>query len=394
MAFVAVFCGCSGSAFTALPTSAGTGSGSGGTVAGGSGGGGDAGPTVADGGGSSSGGSTSDAAAGADNGLPSQPGIDASSADGDAGGRESKDSGGGPAVYPPLKFSDIGTAVQISGSFLFTEGPVWDPAKNVLYFTDINADTVYRLTLPNTFDAFVKPVGNADGLGLDPQGNLIAAGFVARSVWRLAGSSMQTIANSYQGKKLNSPDDITARSDGVIYFTDPLFGINGSQGFAAQTQEQTTQGVYRVTTDGTVHIEDSSASGPNGLDLSPDEHTLYVAYTSTGEVAKFAVGVDGALSNRSTFASGVTIADSMSVDAGGNVYVASFSGIAVFSPAGTRLGTIATGSQIPTNCAFGGADQKTFFITARTGLTGTPTAGNASVYRIDNMPIPGMPGRN
>jgi gluconolactonase len=392
---LAVSCGCSGSPLTNLPAGAGSGSGSGAASGGSSGSGGGSDGRATDGGGGGSDATTaSDGAAAGDSGLPREPGVDASSADADSGSARGKDAGGGPVAYPPLKFSDIGTAVQVSGSFLFTEGPVWDPAKNVLYFTDINADTVYRLTLPNTFDTVVKPAGNADGLGLDPQGNLIAAGFVARNVWRFAGSAMQTIASSYQGKKLNSPDDITARSDGVIYFTDPVFGINGSQGFTSQTQEQGTQGVYRVTTDGTVHLEDSSTSGPNGIDLSPDEHTLYVAYTSSGEVAKFVVGTDGALSGRSTFASGVTIADSMSVDAGGNVYVASFSGIAVFSPAGTRLGTIATGSQIPTNCAFGGADQKTFFITARTGLTGTPTAGNSSIYRIDNMPIPGIPGRN
>jgi gluconolactonase len=284
--------------------------------------------------------------------------------------------------------------VQISGQFLFTEGPVWDPGKSVLYFSDINASIVYRLTLPSTFDSLVASSGNANGLALDPSGSLIAAGFVARDIWRLSGSTMQPITSSYQNKKLNSPDDITARTDGVIYFTDPLFGINGSQGFTSQTEEQSTQGVYRVTTDGMVHLEDSSSSGPNGIDLSPDEHTLYVSYTGSGEVAKFAVGPNGALSNRTTFATGVTIADSMSVDSGGNVYVASLGGIAVFNPEGTLLGTISAGGQVPTNCAFGGSDQKTFFITARTGLTGTPTAGNASVYRIDNMPVPGMPGRN
>jgi gluconolactonase len=82
----------------------------------------------------------------------------------------------------------------------------------------------------------------------------------------------------------------------------------------------------------------------------------------------------------------------MTVDAGGNVYVASFSGIAVFAPSGTRLGTIAVG-EVPTNAAFGGPDQKTLLITARKSLIGTPAAGNSNVYRVDNMPIPGMPGK-
>ncbi len=107
---------------------------------------------------------------------------------------------------------------------------------------------------------------------------------------------------------------------------------------------------------------------------------------------EFAVGADGALSNPTPFASGVSTADSMCVDAGGNLYVASLNGIVVFDPSGPPLGTIATG-QVPTNCAFGGPDQTTLFITGRTAITGTPIAGNASLMRIDHMPVPGMPGR-
>ena len=80
--------------------------------------------------------------------------------------------------------------------------------------------------------------------------------------------------------KLNSPDDIIARSDGVIYFTDPAFGIDGSQGFTSETQELSFEGVYRLTTDGTLHLEDKSMTTPNGVDLSPDEHTLYVSFTT------------------------------------------------------------------------------------------------------------------
>lgn len=329
-----------------------------------------------------SGGTTAGGAGGS--GFPmdggSRVGIDGSSA------------GPAPVMYPPLEFSAIGTPVQISGQFLFTEGPIWDPAKGVLYFTDINANAVYQLTLPNRFDVLLQPAQYADGLALDAQGNLIGAGFSARDIWRLSSGTMETIAVNYQGMKLNSPDDLISRSDGVLFFTDPTFGINGSQGLPSQAPELSFQGVYRVTTDGVLYVEDETTSAPNGVELSPDEQLLYVSYTSTGEVYTFAVASDGALSRKTLFANGVTIADSMCVDAGGNLYVASLSGIVVFRPDGTRLGTIAVG-QIPTNAAFGGPDQTTLFITARRSLIGTPAAGNSGLYRIDHMPIPGIPGK-
>jgi gluconolactonase len=285
----------------------------------------------------------------------------------------------------------------VSDQFLFTEGPIWDPANQVLYFTDINGDAVYRFTPPSTFDVVLQPAGHPDGLALDAQGSVIAAGYASRDIWRLHGSSMETLVDAYQGKKLNSPDDLIARSDGIVYFTDPTFGIAGGSGLAAQTQEQSTQGVYRLATDGTVTLEDSSTSGPNGVELSPDERTLYVSYTNTGEVDAFDVASDGSLSNKRTFATSVPIADSMCVDARGDVYVATGNftgggGLAVFDPGGKSLGTIAL-TQVPTNCAFGGADQRTLYITARASLLGTPAAGNASLYRIDAMPIPGLPGR-
>jgi gluconolactonase len=347
-------------------------------------------------GGSSSGSvATSDSGGGDDGSSPVSPGND--------GGRT-------PGTYPPLKFSDIGRPVLISSQFYFTEGPVWDPAHDVLYFTDINAQkngktvgAIYRLTLPSTIDVFFEPDGNADGLGLDPQGNIIAAGFVSRSIWRLSNNTMQTLAacpsaattTCYAGKEVNTPDDITARSDGTIYFTDPTFA-SGGQGFPSQTLPLSqAQGVYRLATDGTLHLEDTSTQGPNGINLSPDEKTLYVAYTTGNTVARFAVAPDGSLSKKQTFAS-AALADSMCVDAGGNVYVGTSGGLAVFDPAGQSQGTISVAGQLTTNCAFGGADQRTLFITSRaqSTLVGTPVANDSSLYKIDKMPIPGIPGQN
>jgi len=398
---VAALCGCSGGSTPA--TSLNSGGGSGSSSSGGSNGGDDA-----SNGSSSSGSGSGGSGAGADDGGGTSGSPDAT-AGGDSGHPPGKDSGTSPVTYPPLKFSDIGQATKISaGQFYFTEGPIWDPAKNVLYFTDINAHqgtatggAVYKLTLPSTFEILFQPDGNADGLGLDPQGNLIAAGYGSRSIWRLSGTStMTTLApcsggagTCYNGKEINTPDDITSRSDGVLYFTDPTFGQNLASGTFGLSG---AQGVYRLTKDGMLHLEDSSTSGPNGINFSPDEKTLYVAYTTGNSVSKFSVAADGSLSNKAPFAS-ANLADSMCVDAGGNVYVATSGGLEVFSPAGgSALGTIAVGGDIVTNCAFGGADQKTLFITSHSQATliGTPTLGSSSLYKIDKMPVPGIPGQN
>jgi gluconolactonase len=317
---------------------------------------------------------------------------------------------GGPA-YPVPKLSDFGTPVVVSSQFYFTEGPVWDPQKGVLYFTDINAHqgaavggAIYRFTPPNTFDVLLQPDGNADGLGLDPQGNIIAAGFVARSVWRLSNGATQVLspcaspasASCFTGNELNTPDDVTSRSDGILYVTDPTFA-SGAQGFPSQTLPlANAQGVYRLTTDGVLHIEDSSASGPNGVNLSSDEQTLYVSYTNDGTVAKFAVAADGSLSGKAMFASGLSVPDSMCVDAAGNLYVGTTSGLAVFTPDGTSVGTVNVGGQVVTNCAFGGPDQRTLYVTTRafSTLLGNPTANDSALYAIAATPVPGIPGRN
>jgi gluconolactonase len=345
----------------------------------------------------------------------------ACSSGGAPGSAPGPDAAGGPRADAgdagsTLVFSDIGTPVLLSNQFYFTEGPVWNPDAGVLYFTDINrpqdggsvGGAIYRLTPPDTFDVLFEPSGNADGLALERDGTLVAAGFASRSVWRLAPSqTMQAAApcaadsgtdggTCYDGSPINTPDDVTVRSDGVIYFTDPTFG-SGAQGLPTQTLPLSgAQGVYRLTTDGTLHLEDQSTSGPNGVNLSPDEKTLYVSYTLTGEVAKFDVSTDGSLSNKTTFATGATVADSMCVDSVGDVYVGTLSGLAVFEPGGRSLGTISVGGLIVTNCAFGGTGQSTLFITARTQatLTGAPPMGGGALYSITNMPVAGIPWQN
>jgi gluconolactonase len=194
------------------------------------------------------------------------------------------------------------------------------------------------------------------------------------------------------GSTINTPDDITARSDGVIYFTDPTFAQTMS-GIApvASGSFGLPQAVYRVTTDGMLHQEDTQGNGPNGVNLSPDEKTLYVAYTLDSNVYKFSVATDGSLSNKTLFASTLALADSMCVDAGGNVYVGTSGGLAVLDPSGNNLGTIAAGGTT-TNCAFGGQDQKTLYITSHGSFA--PAMGQGFLYKVDNWPVPGIPGQN
>ncbi|MEY4515204.1 MAG: hypothetical protein RLZZ450_7326, partial [Pseudomonadota bacterium] len=196
------------------------------------------------------------------------------------------------------------------------------------------------------------------------------------------------------GEPLNTPDDLAVRSDGTLYFTDPTFGQALAQGrFSARAP----QGVYRLTRDGVLHLEDQSLGGPNGVVFSPDEKTLYVSYTTSGSIAAFSVAADGSLGKKITFASALT-PDSMCVDAQGNVYVATLLGLSVFGPGGGMpIGTIPVGGDVATNCAFGGVDQKTLFITSHSALTliAAPVRpGGSSLSKIEQMPVAGMPGRN
>ncbi|HEX4353125.1 MAG TPA: SMP-30/gluconolactonase/LRE family protein [Polyangiales bacterium] len=347
--------------------------------------------------------STAAISCGTHRGLPDAGTLDAA--------MSSTSDGAIDASVPPLHFSDIGQPKSVSDQFYYSEGPVWDPQNGVLYFSDINGHqdagvggAIYRLTPPDVIDVLLQPAGNADGLAIDPDGHVIAAGFAGRNVYRVNDGQMQTLApcdppddaiTCYQGMQLNTPDDVAVRADGIIYFTDPTFA-NGAQGFPQlDLPLANAQGVYRLTSDGVLHLEDASALGPNGVNFSPDQKTLYVSYTLGSSVERFDVADDGSLSNKQTFTTSVLAPDSMCVDAGGNVYVGTLIGLSVFDPSGNALGTISFGS-IVTNCAFGGSDQKTLYVTTRGPQTsfGAPVASDSSLYEIDDMPVPGVPGQN
>jgi gluconolactonase len=281
-------------------------------------------------------------------------------------------------VPPVNPLTGVGAVQRIRNGFMFTEGPQWRSAQGDLLFSDIPANTIFRLATGDVFSAFRMPSSNANGLAAGPDGRLYAAEHGSRSVTRTRpDGTRETLASHVtEGairRRLNSPNDVVVRSDGVVFFTDPPYGISAAQ------QELDFNGVYRITADGTLHVEWRGArtTRPNGIALSPDERTLYVADTADGNVRAWNVASDGALSAERIVARTSGNADGMAVDRGGNLFVATRTGVQVFSSTGALWGVIALPEQ-PANCAFGGSDGRTLFITAR-----------ASLYRV-RLAAPGL----
>lgn len=251
--------------------------------------------------------------------------------------------------------------IKTSFQFLNPEGPQWMPDDGVLLFSDISGNTIYQVAADDEITVFRVPSGHSNGLAVDPQGRLIAAESGTRRVTRTESDGTVTpIAERFQGARLNQPNDIAVRSDGTIYFTDPDFGD------VAAPIELDFRGVFRIAPDGglTVERRGHSNEAPNGVALSPDESRLYVTDTFANVVRVFDVAADGSLSKARRFLT-VAAPDGMAVDQAGNLFVASYGDgvIEVFAPDGEHWGTIDVPGS-PTNCAFGGADGRTLYITS------------------------------
>jgi gluconolactonase len=261
---------------------------------------------------------------------------------------------------------------RIATGFRFTEGPVWHP-DGYLLFTDIPANTIYKWTPDGTVQIFRAPSGHANGLTFDREGRLIACEHSNRQVSRTdPDGTVVSLAGEYNGSRLNSPNDAVVKSDGSIYFTDPPIGLTAEFGVPG-TQELPFQGVYRLSSDGeTLELLASDVYRPNGLTFSPDEKVLYVADSSgTHTIYAFDVQTDGLLENKRVFKTISGWPDGMKVDVRGNLYVTTNSpSLQVYSSSGRHLGNITIGART-TNCTFGGADNRTLFVTSGT-----------SVYRI------------
>ena len=277
---------------------------------------------------------------------------------------------------------------HIACGFTFTEGPLWDG--DSLLFSDIPNSRIARWRRRPEgpeLTTFRSPSQLANGLTFDRQGRLLACEGNARRLTRTeADGTIVTIAETYQGKRINSPNDVVAAPDGSIYFTDPFWAQSFKNPFGLTVQNEDRElsfdGVYRVGLDGNVKLLIDDFARPNGLAFSPDGQTLYVADTRKFHMRAFDVGADGGLSNGRIFAEirseDEGVPDGMKVDIEGNVYCTGPGGVWVVAPSGEILGRIQP-PEIPANVCWGDADMSTLYITARTG-----------VYRV-KLTIPGMP---
>lgn len=326
----------------------------------------------ASGGGSNGGGSQS-MGTGGSGGSAGATNGGSGGAGGSSGASGSSGAGGTTISYPMLNASDLGRPTRISSTTPFTlaEGPLWDPCEHRLLFVDVVASKIYSLA-NGQISVFLSNTNNTNGIAFAPDGSLVMAQMKPGHVAKRDKSGNITTLDP-RGSLLHTPDDVIVRSDGIVYFTDGDFPPVGTVDLAPLPVYAIMPGASQLFNGGTV-------AGPNGIEFSPDEKTLYVDAYIQGAVVKFSVNPDGTFTKGPSLATGLTNPDSLCIDAAGNLYVGVSTGLQVIRPDGSRVGLIPVQStQGVTNCAFGGDDGKTLYITAWT-----------SIWQLPNMPIPGL----
>jgi gluconolactonase len=281
---------------------------------------------------------------------------------------------------------------KLAAGFIFTEGPVWVP-DGYLLFSDPNANTIYRWSPDGQVSVFRTKSGYAgtdvgeygqpgsNGITLDAEGRVIVNQHGNRRVIRIEKTGAVTVlADRFEGRRLNSPNDLVYRSDGVLFFTDPPFGL--PKAFEDRRKELPFSGVFSLK-DGNLRLVARDLAGPNGLAFSPDERFLYVGNWDLKKkvVMRYVVNADGTLGAGEVFfdmtaAPGEDALDGIKVDVRGNLYVSGPGGLWILSPEGKHLGTLA-GPEHPHNLAWGD-DGRTLYLTAQTGL-----------YRV-RLNVPGL----
>jgi gluconolactonase len=272
------------------------------------------------------------------------------------------------------------TVEMVASGFRWSEGPVWDRDAKQLLFSDIPNNVIHAWSREAGLRVFMKPSGytgvanygrepGSNGLAFGKGGELLICEHGDRRISRLTkNGGKMTVADRFEGKRFNSPNDLVVHSDGTIFFTDPIYGLPGWE--HDEMRELDFCGVFRVATDGRVTLVSRQIERPNGIALSPDEKTLYVANSHGPRPYIFSMELreDGKAGVPEVFfdttgLSGPGGADGMKVDAQGNLWATGPGGLLVISPRGKLLGRVLTGR--PTaNIGFGGENGKSVFLTA------------------------------
>jgi gluconolactonase len=274
---------------------------------------------------------------------------------------------------------------RIAGGLTFTEGPVWRGTH--LLFSDIPNKRIVRWRrLPEGPELTTYATGMSNGLTLDRQGRVIAAEHDGRRVTRVGDDGTRTVlAEQFQGKRLNSPNDIVVKSDGSIYFTDPPYAVQPSTPGVPRPagwwtkpipgKEQPCHGVYRIAPDGTLRLLVDDFALPNGLAFSPDESVLYIDDSAHKHIRAFDVRPDGTLTGSRVLLDMASedpgVPDGLKVDVRGNVFCTGPGGVWVCRANGALLGRIVL-PELPANLAWG-EDGSVLFLTARTSVYRLPT---------------------
>ena len=271
---------------------------------------------------------------------------------------------------------------KLANGFTWSEGPVWIREGGYLLLSDVPANRMYRWSQRDGLSVFLDPSGHpagkppgfrepgSNGLIRGPGNTILMADHGNRAVARLdlATRAKTFIATHFEKKRFNSPNDLVRARDGSIYFTDPPYGLDGLN--SSPLKELPFNGVYRISAAGEIELLESGMSFPNGIILSPDERTLYVANSDPARAVIIAFDIDapGRIGRGRVFADLTALAksglpglpDGMAVDTKGNLFATGPGGVHVFTPGGDRLGRIDTGTAVA-NCAFG-EDGRTLFL--------------------------------
>jgi gluconolactonase len=284
---------------------------------------------------------------------------------------------------------------KLAEGFAWAEGPVWIGGDDgYLLFTDVPGNRMHRWSEADGASVFLEPSGlaggdlsafrepGANGLIRGNEGTILLADHGNRAIASLDLTTREKrlLATQYQDRRFSSPNDLVRARNGAIYFTDPPYGLAGLD--ESPLKEQPHNGVYRLDPDGSVTLIDAELSRPNGILLSPDERTLYVANSDPERAIWVAYALDesGNVASRRLFADATAqvgeanpgLPDGMAIDVEGNLFATGPGGVIVFSPDGRRLGLIRTGTAVA-NCTFGGGDGSTLYLASHNMLARMPT---------------------